>query len=312
MDAKLVAISARIGEDTLLSHPVRIYDNAIVEERAKVGKYTIISDNSKIGASSEIGNYCSVGANAKISIDISTPKSLFSSHPFQYSSEHFKSVKNYPKTGTPPDTPPAAVIGHDVWIGANASICKGVTIGTGAIIASNSFVADDVPAYAEVSGNPAKIVGYRFNDDTISQLLKSEWWELEPKDLADLDFENPLESVERVNALKLHLKLNNRLSLTGVLKNTVSGTNSGIIWFSTPHAYADVDALESFNAIQVISHEPGAEPDAAVLSAGIYPLAKSTYDPKRGWYRLDITNNGTQFKGKIAKNKLTFQLVTTN
>jgi len=312
LDAKLVADSATVAEDSQLGQPVKIYGDAVVEAKAKIGKYSVVSSHSIVGANSSIGNYCTIGANVKISVEIAAPPSFFSTHSFQYSSKHFKDVKNYPKKNASPGTPPPTVIGNDVWIGANASICKGVTVGTGAIIASNSFVAEDVPAYAEVSGNPAKVIRYRFDDETISQFLNSGWWELEPKDMSDLDFQNPVESLERINSLKLHLKLKNRNSLAGVLKNSVSGTNSGIIWFSTPYSYADMDALDAFNAIKVISHEPGAEPNAAVLSAGIYPLAKSTYDPKRGLYRLDITSAGSQFKGKIAKSKLTFQLVTEN
>ncbi|WP_339535586.1 CatB-related O-acetyltransferase [Pseudomonas hunanensis] len=312
MDAKLVADSANVAEDSQLGQPVKIYDNAVIETKAKIGKYSVISSDSIIGANSVVGNYCTIGANTKISVDIAAPQSFFSTHSFQYSSEHFKDVKNYPKINASPEPPAPTVIGNDVWIGANASICKGVTVGTGAIIASNSFVAEDVPAYAEVSGNPAKVVRYRFDDETIGQFLNSGWWELEPKDMSGLDFQNPLDSLERINSLKLHLKLKNRNSLAGKLKNSVSGTNSGIIWFSTPYAYADMDALDGVNAIEVISHEPGAEPNAKVLNAGVYPLAKSTYDPKRGWYRLDITSDGSLFKGKIAKNKLTFQLVTIN
>ncbi|KIY37622.1 hypothetical protein TZ03_26995 [Pseudomonas sp. 10-1B] len=312
MDAKLIADSATVAEDSELGQPVKIYGNAVVEEKATIGKYSVVSSHSIVGANSNIGNYCTIGANSKISVDIATPQSFFSTHSFQYSSKHFKDVKNYPKKNASPDTPSPTIIGNDVWIGANVSICKGVTVGTGAIIASNSFVVEDVPAYAEVSGNPAKLVRSRFNEETISQFLNSAWWELEPKDMSDLDFQNPLESLERINSLKLHLKLKNRNSLEGELKNSVSGTNSGIIWFSTPYAYADMDALEGVNAIKVISHEPGTGPNADVLSAGIYPLAKSTYDSKRGWYRLNITSDGSQFKGKIAKNKLTFQLVTDN
>ncbi|WP_182774238.1 CatB-related O-acetyltransferase [Pseudomonas monteilii] len=312
MDAKLVADSATVAEDSQLGQPVKVYGNSVIEAKAKIGKYSVISSHSTVGANSIIGNYCTIGANSKISVDIAAPQSFFSTHSFQYSSKHFKDVKNYTKKNASPESPAPTVIGNDVWIGSNVSICKGVTVGTGAIIASNSFVAEDVPAYAEVSGNPAKVVRYRFDDETISQFLHSGWWELEPKDMSDLDFQNPTESLERINSLKLHLKLKNRNSLAGELKNSVSGTNSGIIWFSTPYAYADMDALESVNAIKVISHEPGAEANAEVLSAGIYPLAKSTYDPKRGWYRLDITSDGSQFKGKIAKNKLTFQLVTVD
>ncbi|ARR57161.1 hypothetical protein HY78_12260 [Rhizorhabdus wittichii DC-6] len=71
----------------------------------------------------------------------------------------------------------AIVIGHDVWIGANSIVVSGVTIGTGAVVAAGAVVARDVPPYAIVAGNPAKVVRYRFEDQSqIDELLSSEWW----------------------------------------------------------------------------------------------------------------------------------------
>ena len=68
-------------------------------------------------------------------------------------------------------------IGNDVWIGYNATIMPGVKIGNGAIIASKSVVTNDVPAYAVVGGNPAKIIKQRFDDKTINALLSIAWWD---------------------------------------------------------------------------------------------------------------------------------------
>ncbi|MEH6815257.1 MAG: CatB-related O-acetyltransferase, partial [Pseudoalteromonas distincta] len=68
-------------------------------------------------------------------------------------------------------------IGHDVWIGYNATIMPGVKIGSGAIIASKSVVTCDVPAYSVVGGNPAKVIKTRFDDKTINTLLDIAWWD---------------------------------------------------------------------------------------------------------------------------------------
>jgi virginiamycin A acetyltransferase len=70
-------------------------------------------------------------------------------------------------------------IGHDVWIGNGATILSGVSIGTGAIIGARAVVAKDVPPYGVVVGNPARVVKYRFSDEIIARLLKSEWWDLD-------------------------------------------------------------------------------------------------------------------------------------
>lgn len=59
----------------------------------------------------------------------------------------------------------------DVWIGTNAIICSGVTIGQGAIIAAGAVVTKDVPPYAIVGGNPAKVIKYRFDDGIRNKLL---------------------------------------------------------------------------------------------------------------------------------------------
>ncbi|UVK41668.1 CatB-related O-acetyltransferase [Mesorhizobium sp. AR10] len=67
-------------------------------------------------------------------------------------------------------------IGNDVWIGSRAIILPGVDIGHGAVIGAGAVVARDVPPYAVVVGNPARIVRYRFAEETISILLAIRWW----------------------------------------------------------------------------------------------------------------------------------------
>lgn len=76
---------------------------------------------------------------------------------------------NYPNKG---DT----YIGHDVWIGHQALIMPGVTIGSSAIIDSGSIVTKDVEPYSIVAGNPAKPIRKRFNEEVINALLGIKWW----------------------------------------------------------------------------------------------------------------------------------------
>jgi len=68
------------------------------------------------------------------------------------------------------------IIGNDVWIGNSATIMQGIKIGDGAIIATNSLVTKEVPAYRIVGGNPARLIRKRFDDDTIEFLLNLSWW----------------------------------------------------------------------------------------------------------------------------------------
>jgi len=74
------------------------------------------------------------------------------------------------------------VIGNDAWVGRGSFILDGVTIGDGAIVGAMSVVAKDVPPYAVVVGNPAKIVHYRYSEDQIKKLLAIKWWDW-PEDL---------------------------------------------------------------------------------------------------------------------------------
>jgi virginiamycin A acetyltransferase len=68
-------------------------------------------------------------------------------------------------------------IGNDVWIGYDALIMPGVTIGDGAIIAARSVIAADVPPYAIVGGNPARVVRQRFDADSVRRLQAIAWWD---------------------------------------------------------------------------------------------------------------------------------------
>lgn len=70
------------------------------------------------------------------------------------------------------------VIGNDVWIGYDAVILAGVTIGDGAIIGTRAVVTKDIPPYAIVGGIPAKQIKKRFSQKTMDTLLAMKWWDL--------------------------------------------------------------------------------------------------------------------------------------
>lgn len=81
---------------------------------------------------------------------------------------------------------PIITIKNDVWIGQNVVLKAGITVGNGAVIASNSVVIKDVPDYAIVGGVPAKVIRYRFDDIVIQSLLGLKWWDYSCLDFADI------------------------------------------------------------------------------------------------------------------------------
>lgn len=68
-------------------------------------------------------------------------------------------------------------IGNDCWVGNNVCFIGGVHVGDGAVVLSHAVVTKDVPPYAIVGGVPAKIIGYRYDEETIKFLLSVKWWD---------------------------------------------------------------------------------------------------------------------------------------
>lgn len=69
------------------------------------------------------------------------------------------------------------VVGNDVWIGQNVTVMPGVHIGDGAIIAANSTVTRDIPAYCVAGGNPCRMIRPRFDAELTEYLLALKWWD---------------------------------------------------------------------------------------------------------------------------------------
>lgn len=121
-----------------------------------------------------IGKFCAIAPRVKFIMNGANHKmKAFTTYPFGMFGNGWEvgipEIKDLPFKG---DT----VIGNDVWIGMEATIMPGVRIGDGAIIAAKSVVARDVPPYAIVGGNPAKVIRKRFDDEVIELLLKIQWW----------------------------------------------------------------------------------------------------------------------------------------
>lgn len=136
----------------------------------------------------KIGRYCSIASGVKI-MGGQHPINRFTTHMLTYNGafdvfakDEFNADWKLNPFNTELDGP---VIGHDVWIADDVVLKGGITIGHGAIIAANSVVTKDVPPYAIVGGVPASIIRYRFEQDIIDMLLKTQWWNYRYTDLPD-------------------------------------------------------------------------------------------------------------------------------
>lgn len=149
---------------------------------------------SMFGPPNRIGRYCSISWGVSIMAG-DHPMAHVSTHPFTYRDYFERRIKqdfgDAPKIAKfNPDRGPV-VIGNDVWIGQNVLLRNGITIGHGAVVAAGSVVVKDVPPYAIVGGNPAKVIRFRFDEKMVAKLLASEWWQYHCKDFTGLDVADP-------------------------------------------------------------------------------------------------------------------------
>ncbi len=161
-----VVKKSTIGDNVAIGQDVRFVNSSIA-------RYSYISSSSKI-SNSEIGAFCSIGPGVLIGPG-KHPTHFVSTSPVFYSplrqcgvsfSDESRYVENE-KT----------VIGNDVWIGAGVVVLDGLKIGNGAVLAANSVITSDVPAFAIVGGIPARIIKKRFDEDTCRALEGIAWWE---------------------------------------------------------------------------------------------------------------------------------------
>lgn len=150
------------------------------------------------GGGVNIGRFCSISSDVHYVGD-NHPMTYISTSPLLYGNGFLKNINQpkAPKHGK-------LHIGNDVWIGRGVTILAGCkNIGNGAVIGAESVVTKDIPAYAVVVGNPAKVIKYRFTPNVITKIEKSQWWEKDLNQLSTINeyINNPLSFLKELNKL---------------------------------------------------------------------------------------------------------------
>ena len=148
--------------------------------RVKMGRYSYMGFynsvcDTTIGSFCSIASYCAIGGGRH-------PMNAVSTSPVFYAGRNSMG-KNFSRIQEEKNQ--GVEIGNDVWIGEAVFINDGLKIGTGAVIGAHSVVTKDVPPYAIVAGAPAKILRYRFDEETIQKLLANKRWEWSDEELAN-------------------------------------------------------------------------------------------------------------------------------
>jgi virginiamycin A acetyltransferase len=189
--------AAVTGPNPHIKHPIAMHPRVgflkpLVEaDNIEIGDYTYYDDPDGpdkfvekcvlhhypfIGDRLVIGKFCAIAEGTRFIMNgANHAMSGFSTYPFNifgHGWEEGFDVATWQKENRG-DT----VIGNDVWIGMEAVVMPGIAIGHGAIVAAKSVVTHDVPPYAIVAGNPAKVVKLRFDEATVARLLKAAWWD---------------------------------------------------------------------------------------------------------------------------------------
>jgi len=180
--------------DPKVLHPVEGQDRVVylrplvTDPRIEVGEYTYYDDPDEALAFERkavlyaygperliIGRYCAIASGVRFVMPGANHADLGpSTFPFGIFGPPWDVtmdlVMGAPSRG---DT----VVGNDVWLGYQALVLPGVTIGHGAVVAAASVVASDVPPYAIVGGNPARVIRQRYGDEDVERLLRAAWWD---------------------------------------------------------------------------------------------------------------------------------------
>lgn len=180
----VVIRNSLIGDHSILADDVFVTDSSIgnhctIERRGMIFNSSI-SDYSYTGYNTvvkhaKIGKFCSISWNVTIG-GADHDYHRISTHPFGFMPKYGFTEKagSYSSFDVP------LQVGNDVWIGCNAVILRGITIGDGAVIGASAVLTADIPPYSIVVGNPGKVIKTRFSNSIIDKMEQMRWWDWDP------------------------------------------------------------------------------------------------------------------------------------
>lgn len=208
MSRSTIAKTAGIGKGIEIEEPIHVGPGCVVMAK-EIGRYCFINANTCIFDGVKIGRFVTFARNCQIG-GVEHPIHYLSTSFFRISKNWFPDDPVHQSFDFIKNTRPKGArenvtnIGSDVWFGASSILLKGVSVGHGSIIGAGAVVTKDVPAYAIVAGNPAKVIRYRFDPKTIDRLLRARWWDLDVEFLSKLPLDDPNKCL---SILEAHLRI---------------------------------------------------------------------------------------------------------
>lgn len=188
-EKRAIIKTSSIGKNVQIGRNCLICKGVKIESNVNIGDYTYINLDTTVDSNVNIGKYCSISKNVFIAPGTHEYKYV-TTHPILFNLFWRKQMNilekdNYIKKIGKQDS--ITNIGNDVWIGLNAIIMRGITIGDGAVIGAGAVVTKDVEPYSIVVGNPAKHIKYRFESTYVEELknMQKKWWDYSPEELAE-------------------------------------------------------------------------------------------------------------------------------